>query len=126
MSKFATIFGSHARPALERELGRRALYIDGDTKAVTVLSNVILPPFNTDEQDEDPRGRMLVRNRVAKLSVDASGTFGGIATPRENDYLQIDGEDWEIDGINHLSESMVELRLVQRNTVDRSRSGYRR
>lgn len=126
MSRFATIFGSHARPTLERELGRRALYIDGDTKAVTVLSNVILSSFNTDESDEDPRGRILMERRVAILSVDADGVFGGITNPRENDYMQIDGDDWEIDGKNDLSESMVELRLVRKSTVDRSRSGFRR
>ena len=122
MSAFDTTYADCALPQLMDQLGRAITYdpADGDKVELTAIVGQI-----TTEEQAGERGGKKVQIRTVIITTDADGIYGGVAAPRQNEELIIDGDRWAVEAQPTVSASAARLRVVRIGSRERSRDGYR-
>jgi len=76
-------------------------------------------------RDESHSGQSRRLRRQVKILLDPSSSYGGVAKPRNNAGVTVDGVAYTIDTISVLSGHAV-LGLVRTDSAESSRPDYRR
>ena len=129
MDRFADLYGGAARPLLEEQFGRAAIFIRAATdeaKETRIsLTHAIITDLGSQVQEKPDGTQFLESTLEIDISTDPDAQFGGVENVGFQDAFEIDGERWEIlnpTGGDHLAG----FRLVRRSAIEVSRPGMRR
>jgi hypothetical protein len=121
MSLTDLLFAELGLPVLMEYSSGPIRYADPDVPAVD-LTALVGPERSEEESDLDRRRR--IRIREAKIHRDPAGPWGGVADPRSDATVTIDGLEYSVREIS-LSGTMATLVLIRAETLERTKPGYR-
>ena len=119
------MFADAGVPALMDTLGTAAVVYQEPEENPVTLTAIVGNMEVAEVEGATSGGRRKLARRTVIIATNPVGAYGGVANPRLSATVEIDGEVWEVEGIEAQGASMAKLNCVRKASTELSRGGYR-
>ena len=124
MTVFAAMFAESAIPSLMGINGQAVSFMSAPGASPLALTALVGNEERVEGRDDD--GRTVTLERSVTVCRDAAGAFGGVAAPRLDAEIAVEGATYAVVSVTQQSEGLATLTVRRRIAAERSRENLRR